>query len=108
MYTHVEVRSEDRPGPARQGHLYDISEGGLRFELDEPLDEGERIRIEIGLPGCRRLIEAYGKVVRINDAEDDPGPRRMALMFDRFADESSRTALSSYLNQRWLEEERAA
>ena len=89
--------------PGLEGHVYDISEGGARFELDEPLEDGERVSIEIVLPGCNKLIAVTGKVVRINDAEDDPGPRRMALMFDAFADEASRDALRRYLDQRWLE-----
>jgi hypothetical protein len=105
MYTTLHVRrTADADGPAEfDGHVYDISEGGVRFEIDEPLPEGAVIEVEIGLPGCRRLIEASGKVVRVNAAEDDPGPRRMALMFDRFADPASREALRSYLDQRWLE-----
>lgn len=105
MYTTLHVRrGADADGPGEfDGHVYDISEGGIRFEIDEPLPEGALIEVEIGLPGCRRLIEATGKVVRVNAADDDPGPRRMALMFDRFADAASRAALRAYLDQRWLE-----
>jgi hypothetical protein len=96
------------PTELLDGHIYDISEGGVRFELDEPLGDGEVVVVEISLPGCQRLIRAEGKIVRVNDAEDDPGPRRMALRFDRFADEASRAALSKYLGEGWLEAERAA
>jgi len=104
MYTCVHVRrGADGTGPELDGHLYDISEGGARFELDEPLSDGERVSVEITLPGCRKLIAASGKVVRVNDQDDDPGPRRMALMFDSFADEATRLALRKYLDQRWLE-----
>lgn len=106
MYTTVQVRRVDTSAgesPSCDGHVYDISEGGIRFELDEAIPEGARIQVEIGLPGCRRLIEAFGKVVRVNTAEDDPGPRRMALMFDGFADAESRAALARYLDQRWCE-----
>lgn len=108
MYSHVHVRRDGEGRPELDGHLYDISVGGVRFELDEPLDDGERVTIEISLPGCRTLIQATGKVVRVNDADDDPGPRRMALRFDAFADEESRTALARYLGEGWLEQERAA
>lgn len=108
MYTHLVVHRAEATGPELDGHIYDISEGGVRFELDEPLDDGEFVTVEISLPGCQKLIQARGKVVRVNDADDDPGPRRMALRFDAFVDEASRTALSRYLDQGWLEEERAA
>jgi c-di-GMP-binding flagellar brake protein YcgR len=108
MYSHVHVRRANSSGPALEGHLYDISVGGVRFELDEPLADGEQVTIEIGLPGCQELIQATGKVVRINDADDDPGPRRMALRFDSFADDRSKQALLRYLGDGWLEEERAA
>lgn len=103
MYTLIKVRCPGATAPDAQGHIYDISQGGARFELDEPIEEGTRIAVEISLPGCPKEIAVSGKVVRVNDAADDPGPRRMALMFESFADESSRDALSRYLKQRWLE-----
>ncbi|MDZ4756029.1 MAG: PilZ domain-containing protein [Phycisphaerae bacterium] len=108
MYTRLQVRGPADDALPLDGHVYDISEGGLRFELDEPLPEGERVTVEIDLPGCQKLIKAYGKIVRVNDREDDPGPRRMALRFDSFVDEASKRALSRYLGEGWLEEERAA
>jgi hypothetical protein len=119
MYTRVRVTApETLETPAAEpaiddasdhdGHIYDISEGGVRFELDEPLPEGKRVGVEIHLPGCRTLIRAYGKIVRVNDAADDPGPRRMALRFDTFVDEESKSALRRYLGEGWLEAERAA
>lgn len=108
MYTHVVVRRAGGDQPELDGHIYDISEGGVRFELDEPLADGEVVTVEISLPGCQKLIAACGKIVRVNDADDDPGPRRMALRFDRFVDEASRDALTKYLGQGWLEQERAA
>jgi hypothetical protein len=108
MYSHIQVRRSEGDTNAMEGHLYDISVGGVRFELDEPLSDGERVTVEILLPGCQKLIQATGKVVRINDEADDPGPRRMALRFDAFADEESREALARYLGEGWLEQERAA
>ncbi|MBL9149492.1 MAG: PilZ domain-containing protein [Phycisphaerae bacterium] len=107
MYSFVTVRrggsADDAAASMPSGHVYDISEGGVRFELDEPLPEGERVAVEISLPGCDKTIAVSGKVVRVNDVDDDPGPRRMALMFESFANEATREALRRYLRQRWLE-----
>ncbi len=100
--------TNDASAEELDGHIYDISLGGVRFELDEPLGDGEVVVVEISLPGCQRLIRAEGRIVRVNDADDDPGPRRMALRFDRFADASSQAALRKYLGEGWLEAERAA
>lgn len=108
MYSHVHVRRTDGATDVLEGHLYDISVGGVRFELDEPLNDGESVTIDISLPGCQTLIQATGKVVRVNDANDDPGPRRMALRFESFVNEASRIALARYLGEGWLEQERAA
>lgn len=108
MYSHIHVRRGEGATEVLEGHLYDISVGGVRFELDEPLAEGEAVTIDISLPGCQTLIQATGKVVRVNDANDDPGPRRMALRFESFVNEDSRIALARYLGEGWLEQERAA
>jgi c-di-GMP-binding flagellar brake protein YcgR len=108
MYSRIVVQRIEGDTALMDRHIYDISEGGLRFELDEPLADGERVTVEVSLPGCQKLIRASGKVVRVNDADDDPGPRRMALRFEAFADDASRVALARYLDQGWLEQERAA
>ncbi len=64
------------------GHVYDISQGGARIELDEPLAPGERVTIDLELPGSGKAMMARGSVVWVNDDADDPGPRRMAVRFD--------------------------
>lgn len=85
----------------RLGHAYDLSLCGVRFELDEALPRGARTRIEIMLPGCTEPIRARGRIVRVFDAVDDPGPRRMAIAFERF-EGASRTALARHLADGWL------
>jgi hypothetical protein len=100
MYTPIAARVQDDgdDGPFNlEGHAYDISEGGMRFELDRPVEPGRRIAIRIFLPGtCERdegrsvLVE--GRVVWLEDA-DQPGPCRLAVVFTHFARAGDRDRL---------------
>jgi hypothetical protein len=94
MYTPVAVRVMDsgEPGPFDlEGHAYDLSEGGVRFELDRPVPPGTRIAVQITLPsageselGPGRTIMAFASVVWL-DADDPVPPHRMAAVFTHFA-----------------------
>ena len=78
MYTTVEaMRNAREASEPLTGHAYDISEGGARIELDEPLAEGEPVHLRLSLPGAERTIRANANVVRVLSEDDDPGPRRM-------------------------------
>lgn len=100
MYTPVAVRVQTDDGDAGfdlEGNAYDISEGGIRFELDRAVEPGTRIAMRIFLPGtCERdegrsvLVE--GNVVWLADA-DDPAPVRMAAVFTHFARAGDRDRL---------------
>lgn len=90
MYSHVAVlvdRREDR----LLGHSYDVSEGGLQIELDEAIEPGTQVSLEVVLPytGALRLadddrvVRARGTVVWVDSEE--PGPVRLAVAFSRFA-----------------------
>lgn len=101
MYTPVHVRGIEAPakaGEALPGHCYDISEGGIQFELDHPLPLGTAIEIKIQLPASsptqpldEREVRVLGHVVW-NDLSE-PGPVRMAASFTRFANASDRDRL---------------
>ncbi|MDA1007841.1 MAG: PilZ domain-containing protein [Planctomycetota bacterium] len=111
-YTRVVVRegtkpevSLTEPKPLLEGHAYDVSTSGLRFELDNALAAGTPITIELYLPGCIKTIHGKGHVVRVFETDDDPGPRRMAAHFDTFDSESDRSSLTSHLADRWLPSE---
>jgi len=85
-YTFVRVK----PAGARRfrwsGHAYDISRGGLRFELDQPLASGTQIDIRLMAPGCQtQPLQLAGRVVRLHDG-DEPGPVRMAAVIERCHD----------------------
>lgn len=100
MYTAIAARvsTDDEEAPfTLEGHAYDISEGGIRFELDQPVESGTRITMRIFLPGiCERdegrsvLVDA--NVVWLEDA-DQPGPYRMAAVFTHFARAGDRDRL---------------
>jgi len=83
------------------GHLYEVSLGGMRFELDEPLPRDSVVTAELTLPGCDAPITVDGRVLRVFDVVDDPGPRRMVLEFETFA-AGARELLTRYLDQKWL------
>ena len=79
------------------GHAYDVSEAGVRFELDEVIDPGESITVDLTLPGRQSSVSATGDVVWVNDEADDPGPRRLAIQFTGFNSDEDRFRLLNYL-----------
>lgn len=105
MYTSVEVRPSGRAAQTLSGHAYDISEGGVRFELDQVVAPGTAVEIRITLPrwlpapidqpDC--LIEPKPVEVLANvlwsDDDGVPGPVRMAAVFTSFLDAADRNRL---------------
>ncbi len=81
------------------GHIYDISEQGVRIELDEALSPGDAIDLQMSLPGGATSLAATADVVWIHDDQDDPGPRRMALKFTGFPQSADRDRLIDYLKR---------
>ena len=98
---HVDGHVEGHVDSQVDGHVYEISLGGIRLELDEPLPVGTRVSVEVTLPGCTKPICAEGRIVRVFDEVDDPGPRRMVVEFETFA-AGARESLERYLSQKWL------
>ena len=98
MYTLVRVRPIGDERFSWTGYIYDISEGGMRFELDTPLDPGTSIEVRAMLPGANHMtFEAAGQVVRLHDDDEIPGPARMGMTFDHFALEEDRSRLADYI-----------
>lgn len=98
MYTTVEATSAMSVGQEpMHGHAYDISEGGARIELDEPLPEGEPLQVRFTFPGETTNVSAHADVVWVNPEEDDPGPRRMALKFTDFVTRADHDRLVRFL-----------
>ena len=88
-YTSTGVRVHpDETTFDRDGHIYDISEGGICFELDIPLEPGCTISMRVDLPanvgdiGPGRAVFVTGNVVWCNI--DEPGPAKMAMVITRY------------------------
>ena len=98
MYTPVAVRTLDSETFDIEGHAYDISEGGARFDLDRPLPPGTPIAMQITLPtmhneiGPGRSLFVFANIVWVED-EDEPGPVRTAAVFTPFARAGDRERL---------------
>ncbi|MBI1368973.1 MAG: hypothetical protein GC162_10010 [Planctomycetes bacterium] len=95
-YAGLRVRRSGRSRYSLSGHAYDISAGGMRFELDSALKTGEAVDVEVTLPGrdaC--VIHAAGRVVRMCD-KDPVGPVSMGLAFTNLLENET---LASYLTR---------
>ncbi|MBL9140249.1 MAG: PilZ domain-containing protein [Phycisphaerae bacterium] len=104
MYTRVVViprAAGSEESTSMEGHAYDISLGGVRYELDSPLPAGTCVEVQIELPGARDPIRGSGQVVRVYDEADDPGPRRQAMRLDRFFSEIDRQRLARLIDDGW-------
>ena len=90
-YTSVAVKPQGSDRYTLEGHAYDISEGGVQFELDHPIAPGTPISMRVDLPtsmlpddmGPGRSVFLVGNVVWLDESE--VGPARMALAVTRFA-----------------------
>lgn len=96
-YTEVVVRLPGKT-EALEGHAYDISEGGVRMELDHSIEPGTSIIVEVKLPpgnarsGGIEEVLARGTVMWADD-DGVPGPVRMGVLFDEFASNVDRDRL---------------
>ncbi len=97
MYTTLTLLDE-QGNALQEGHVYDISEGGMRFELDEALEPGSTVTVQIDLPGHNsRDVRAVCNVLWVEEEDlEQPGPVRMACSFVSLADAP---ALASMLNR---------
>lgn len=88
------------PEGGLEGHGYDISLTGMRFELDEELACGTEVKVEVYTPGESLPISISGAIVRVFSHDDDPGPRRMAVQFTAFATPRDRERLLRRIESR--------
>ncbi len=105
MYTAIDVRPGEADSFKWTGHAYDLSVGGMRFELDEAITPGTEIGVRITLPGAEhlRLIERkpiYVLATVVWVEEDDlesGGPVRMACVFRNFCQPGDEARLRARL-----------
>ncbi|MEM1166210.1 MAG: PilZ domain-containing protein [Planctomycetota bacterium] len=104
MYTDVAARTLEENTFDRSGHAYDLSLGGMRFELDRPLEPGSEIGVRIKLPAYglsfaeRRPIFAMARVVWVNEDDlEQGGPIRMACVFRAFMQPGDRERIERAL-----------
>lgn len=95
-YSSVAV-TEDGSSESLSGHIYDISEKGLRFEVDRALPVGTAIELELLVPP-EESIRVTARVVRVYDEADDPGPRRMGAEFTGFVSPGDEERLGGLLD----------
>lgn len=101
MYTTVAVRELSSDTFTHAGHAYDISVGGMRFEIDTPIEPGTRIAVRIELPvghapswATPRAVFAFANVLWLEqDDLDATGPVRMACAFTNFCKPRDRDTL---------------
>jgi len=99
MYSLLRARSRSETHFCHTGHIYDVSLGGLRFELDEPIEPGTELDIRAMLPGPEHVtFRAKGRVVRLHNTDaEDRGPSRMGLAFDQFKSQADRACVETYV-----------
>ena len=103
MHHAVSVRPFDNDHFVYAGHAYDISEGGICFELDDPIEPGTQVGLMIHLPigfdrGPGRAVFATGRVIWLSDVTE-PGPVRMGVVFHNFARVGDQERLQRFLHQ---------
>jgi hypothetical protein len=101
MYTAVTVQILGESPMELEGHCYDISEGGVQFELDDVLPTGTAIELKIALPThggdpIDHEVKVVGNVVW-ND-QSEPGPVRMAAVFSRFGAHADKERLFRHIS----------
>lgn len=100
QYTAVTVHnSSDMSTAGLDGHVYDMSESGIRLELDEALEVGAQVIFQVQLPMGYGPVTGTAVVVWINDADDDPGPRRCALHIRDYLTPADHARLVGYLGE---------
>ena len=99
MYTLVRVRPKGAARYRWAGHIYDISVSGMRFELDDAIKPGTWVEARATLPGGSPVtVRLSGRVVRLHDDSQEPGPVRMSMTFDRQIRSIDRQRLNQYLS----------
>ncbi|MFK7791018.1 MAG: PilZ domain-containing protein [Phycisphaeraceae bacterium] len=108
MYTLIRARVLGSTRYNWTGHIYDVSLGGVRFELDMPIEPGTQLEIRGMLPGSgHTTFRAVGRVARVHTDAHDQGPAIMGLAFESFQSPMDRHRLAQYIDARSKAEQSA-
>lgn len=103
MYTLLRIRPRGTERFKWTGHIYDISTGGMRFEMDTDLPAGTQIEVRAMLPGATpTTVTVSGTILRMHDDNPALPPVRMAMTFNAFSHPIDRQKLVDYLTDRGL------
>jgi c-di-GMP-binding flagellar brake protein YcgR len=109
MYTLLRIKKKGETRYTQTGYIYDISQTGMRFELDDPIAPGTELEFRALLPGSHTTTFcAKGHLVRMHDDLHEVGPVRMAMQFDRFKSAMDRQKLNEYIGHRSMPMAKAA
>ena len=104
-YTGVAVRIHpDETEFNLDGHAYDISEAGICFELDRPIDAGYTVSLRLDLPlnagdtGPGRSVFVTGNIVWCE--YEGPGASRMAMAITRYDREGDKARMMRALTSK--------
>ena len=101
MYTLVRARVTGSNRYTFTGRIYDVSVGGIRFDLDMPVQPGTQLELRGMLPGGgHTTFRAMGRVVRIDGEATDRGPQTYGLAFESFRSPMDRQRLAEYVEAR--------
>lgn len=75
------VRANTREPIENDPKLVDMSEGGLCFYSNGPLKKGERIRVNIGIPGFNSSVSAYARVIWAQSSTEHSGANFTGVEF---------------------------
>ena len=100
QYSHLLVRRHN--GTTLEGHIHDVSVGGILFECDGPLDDGECFEFELQLPGSDSPLRGEGSVIRGMDGEKHIGPWSTAAKFEKFETRFQAASLTRFIEQGYL------
>ena len=101
MYTLLRLRKKGEARYNQTGYIYDISQTGMRFELDDPIEPGTELEFRALLPvGQTTTFSAQGHLIRMHDDLHEVGPVRMAMHFDSFKSNMDKQKLAEYLDRK--------
>lgn len=107
MYFLVEARrvaggegvGESGREPVREGHIYDLSVGGARIDLDQPPMPGSELELKLHLPSAGAAVGVRAAVSRLFGDEDDPICPRVGVRFVGFDDPADEARLRRFLGE---------